>query len=121
MDLRKQGGITIVALVITVLLLATLAGISIIPLSGNNDILDQTATAQQQNKKSEIKETVEAKVSESYDKFGKLDMDKLKKTLEDKLKVVTETDSETGKLGFKIENYKVLISKNGEVDMQDDK
>lgn len=57
---RKQNrGITLVALVITIIVLLILAGISIATLTGDNGVLNKASTAKDESKKAEYKEILE--------------------------------------------------------------
>ena len=54
----KQKGITLIALVITIIVLLILAGISIATLTGQNGILSKASTATEENKKAEYEEVI---------------------------------------------------------------
>ena len=56
--LKEQKGITLVALVITIIVLLILAGVTIAALSGPNGILTNATTATEETAKSEAKEAV---------------------------------------------------------------
>ena len=61
----KEGkGITLIALVVTIVVLLILAGASIAMLTGNNGIITQAKTAKQENKKGEIKEELELEIAD---------------------------------------------------------
>ncbi len=53
---KKQNGITLIALVITIIILLILAGITIVTLTGENGILNKANTAQEETKKKEYEE-----------------------------------------------------------------
>lgn len=55
-NLRKEKGITLIALVITILVLLILAGVSIQTLSGNNGIISKAKTSSDANRYSAILE-----------------------------------------------------------------
>ncbi len=55
---KEQKGITLVALVITIIVLLILAGVTIAALSGPNGILTNATTATEETAKSEAKEAV---------------------------------------------------------------
>ena len=61
--LKNQKGITLIALVITIIVLLILAGVSIAMLTGNNGILTQAGNAQTNTRTAEIKEAVGLAVS----------------------------------------------------------
>lgn len=52
--IRKEKGITLIALVITIIVLLILAGVSIATLTGENGILTQAQTAKEKTEKAEI-------------------------------------------------------------------
>ena len=57
--LKNNKGITLIALVITIIVLLILAGISIATLTGNNGLLNKTTSAKEENEKAEYKESLE--------------------------------------------------------------
>ena len=57
--MNKQKGITLIALVITIIVLLILAGISIATLTGENGILKKATVAGEETKKAEYKEILE--------------------------------------------------------------
>ena len=56
--LKENKGITLIALVITIIVLLILAGISIATLAGDNGILQKTITAKENTAKEQIKERI---------------------------------------------------------------
>ena len=56
--MKEQKGITLIALVITIIVLLILAGVSIAMLTGQNGILTQASNADKQNLKAEAEEAV---------------------------------------------------------------
>ena len=61
--MRNQKGITLIALVITIIVLLILAGVSIAMLTGQNGILTQANNAQTSTIEAEIKEEINLAVS----------------------------------------------------------
>lgn len=59
---KNEKGITLIALVITVIVLLILAGVAIATLTGENGILSKTDTAKQETTKQEVKEKVQVEV-----------------------------------------------------------
>ena len=59
--LRKNysKGITLIALIITIIMLLILAGISIVMLTGENGVLNKATKAKENTKEAQIKESVE--------------------------------------------------------------
>lgn len=62
--MRKQEGITLIALVITIIVLLILAGVSIAMLTGENGILTKATTAKTQSIEAELKEQVSLALGE---------------------------------------------------------
>ena len=58
-SLRSSNGITLIALVITIIVLLILAGISISMLSGDNSILQKATTAKTETEKAQIRERIQ--------------------------------------------------------------
>ena len=58
-SLKSSNGITLIALVITIIVLLILAGISISMLSGDNSILQKSTTAKQNSEKAQIEERIQ--------------------------------------------------------------
>ena len=55
---KKQTGITLIALVITIIVLLILAGITIMTLTGNNGILNKAVQTKDATRGGEVQETV---------------------------------------------------------------
>ena len=87
-SLKKKEGITLIALVITIIVLLILAGVAISMLSGENGILKQAAKASEGTNKVNVEESLElAVLSAKTSGLGKIDYDTL--------------NEELAKLGFK--------------------
>ena len=63
---KRNEGITLIALVITIIVLLILAGISITMLTGNNNILNQAANASRENVHANVYEQLQLKAAEYY-------------------------------------------------------
>ena len=68
---NEQKGITLIALIITIIVLIILAGISIAMISGQNGILNKTADASVQADIAETKEKIKLELMGKYDNNGK--------------------------------------------------
>ena len=79
LNLKERKGITLIALVITIIVLLILAGVSIAMLTGANGILTQANNAKDETEQANAKEKVELAViaTMSQSKRGTLDADKL--------------------------------------------
>ena len=62
MKRTKQNGITLIALVITIIVLLILAGVSIATLTGDNGILTRASDAKEQTEIAEIKEQIQTDI-----------------------------------------------------------
>ena len=78
---RKEKGITLIALVITIIVLLILAGVTIATLTGDNGILEKAKTAKTTNDEEKAKEQIKIAVMGSYGKDGELNYDDLTKNL----------------------------------------
>ena len=58
MKKQKNRGITLIALVITIIVLLILAGVTISTLTGENGILTKAITAKEQTRAAEVEEQV---------------------------------------------------------------
>ena len=66
----RNKGITLIALVITIIVLLILAGVTIVTLTGENGILTQANNVKEQTEQSELEEEVKLKIAEKeIDKY----------------------------------------------------
>ena len=63
---KKQGGITLIALVVTIVVLLILAGTSIAMLTGDNGIITNAQKSQMENTKSEVIEKMNMAYNAAY-------------------------------------------------------
>lgn len=75
--MKKQTGITLIALVITIIVLLILASISLNVLLGDNGILTKAKTVKEETEKSEIKEALSIAVSNIALKYSNNDDENL--------------------------------------------
>ena len=83
---KKQTGITLIALVITIIVLLILAGVSIATLTGNNGILTQANQAKENNNSAAAKEKVQVEALGSIDKDGKFNEGTFKENVKNNIK-----------------------------------
>ena len=76
-----KNGITLIALVITIIVLLILAGVTIATLTGDNGILTKAQNAKTQNDKATAKEKVDLAIAASLDETGKINLGQLKTNL----------------------------------------
>lgn len=79
---NKAAGITLIALVVTIIVLLILAGISVQMLTGENGILTRAGEAKNNTETASAKEQIQIEVFGSYGTDGNLDMNVLKTNLE---------------------------------------
>lgn len=120
-NVRKANkGITLIALIVTIIVLLILAGVSIAVSKGENGILEQAKSAKTVTEEEDEKEKIELEVLKSYKKNGNLDVTKLKRNIENNLDDVDEvtlSDSENKfPVTVKYENgNEYTIKNNGDV------
>ena len=117
----KQNGITLIALVITIIVLLILASVSIAMLTGDNGILTMASKAKEQTEIAEEKEQVQLAVTEArgFSKNG-LNQTNLQNILNKNLgegKAIVTYDEEEDMLYVKFINSERVykINKNGEI------
>ena len=79
--LKESKGITLIALVITIIVLLILAGVTIATLTGDNGILNQAGKAKDKTTEAESIERVQVEVAGSYGIDGTIDKEQLNKNL----------------------------------------
>ena len=112
---KEKNGITLIALVITIIVLLILAGVTIATLTGDNGILTKAQKAKIQNNNATVKEKVDLAIAASLDETGKIDLDQLKTNLNnvDGINPIKEnlTDS-SFPLDVTVDGIKVTITKD---------
>ena len=110
-----KNGITLIALVITIIVLLILAGVTIATLTGDNGILTKAQNAKTQNDKATVKEKVDLAIAASLDETGKINLEQLKTNLNnvDGINPIKEdlTDS-SFPLEVTVDGIKVTIKKD---------
>lgn len=76
-----EKGITLIALIITIIVLLILAGVSILMLTGENGILNQAVKAREQTDIKNAEEQVKLAIMGSYGQDGKISLSDLKSNL----------------------------------------
>ncbi len=117
-QIKKDRGITLIALVVTIVVLLILAGVSISMLAGDNGIIRQSQRAKERTTIEEEKEQV--KLSYNAVIAGNNGQEVTRKQLEDELKkyddrITVEEDGDNFKVTFPSSNV-YTIDKNGKVE-----
>ena len=110
--LKENKGITLIALVITIIVLLILAGVTIATLTGDNGILTQAGNAKEQTEKADIIERAKIEIvgvqSENNGELPKEDLDRILKSY-DKDGTI-RIDDEGNRYIVTSKNYKILAS-----------
>ncbi len=122
---KNEKGITLIALIITIIVLLILAGVSISMVVGENGILNHATRSSIETEKAKIKESIELEVMGSYDENGYLEIERLNdnflanlngilvKKGENYSKLSTSNKIEKLPTRVKYKNIEVEISKDG--------
>ncbi len=111
-------GVTLIALIITIIVLLILAAVSIATLTGENGILSKANTAKTETEKASAREKVQIAVMGSFGNDGNINNSELKTNLEkvegiDKNSIPETITGDT--LKVVVDGYEVTIDKNGKV------
>ena len=125
--INKQKGITLIALVVTIIVLLILAGISIATLTGENGLITKTNSAKEKTKQAEAEERVKIEVLGSYGTDGKIDIDLLNNNLKAHITGLTYNGnklSESNKIErlpatVVVDGYEIEIAENGRVTVKE--
>ena len=90
-ECKRNKGITLIALVVTIIVLLILAGVSINMLTGQNGILNRASEAKEKTENAQTEELVELGVMSSIGTDGLIDLNKLKTEIESQGGKVTGT------------------------------
>ena len=120
---KSNRGITLIALVVTIVVLLILAGVSIATLTGQNGILTQADKAKTETVKVGVQEKVQLEVQGSYDETRTINLDLLNNNLKNNIKGLTYKGTEisdTNKITslpeiVEVDGYKIQITGSGTV------
>ena len=119
-EIKTNKGITLIALVITIIVLLILAGVTIAMITGENGILTKTTEAKNKTAEAAAKEKVQTEVMASYGTDGKIDLDQLNKNLQNisGIKYNGSAISDSNKIAslpatVTVDGYNVTIEANG--------
>ena len=124
--LEEKRGITLIALVITIIVLLILAGVTIATLTGDNGILTKAQEASENTKRANAEEQVKLAVAASIGTDGKINMDTLNNELKkiDNLTYKGSPISDSNKITslpdtVNVDGYDVTINRNGSTSVGD--
>ena len=113
-NLKKAHGITLIALVITIIVLLILAGVTIAALSGPNGILSNADKAKEQTAESGAREKINIAVAGSYDNTGRFDSEKFKEEIQNMGGTILAEDDST--ITVEMDGYEAVVDKEtGEI------
>ena len=112
---KNEKGITLIALVITIIVLLILAGVSIATLTGPNGLLTRANDAKTEMGKAGAKEKVQVEVAASYDNSGNLSTELLNKNLENVEGLTNGTPIESFPATVVVDGYEIVISNKGNI------
>ena len=119
-EIKTNKGITLIALVITIIVLLILAGVTIAMLTGENGILTKTTEAKNKTAEATAKEKVQTEVMASYGTDGKINLNQLNKNLQNisGIKYNGSAISDSNKITnlpatVTVDGYNVKIEANG--------
>ena len=123
---KKEKGITLIALVITIIVLLILAGIAIATLTGENGILNKSETSKEETAKQGAKEKVQVEVMGSFDNNGKLNLEELNNNLKSNIPGLTyegkpianDNKIEALPVIVLVDGYNIKIHENGNVTIE---
>ena len=118
--IKTNKGITLIALVITIIVLLILAGVTIATLTGDNGILTKANNSKNETAKATAKEKVQTEVMASYGTDGKIDLNQLNKNLQNISGIkyngnaITDSNKITSlPATVTVDGYNVKIEENG--------
>lgn len=112
-EVIENKGITLIALVITIIVLLILAGVALATLTGENGILTQANRAQTETTKVSVKEQVELEVLGSYGADGNIDIELLNKNLKNITNLTYNGKEISEDESNRIETLPVIVALNG--------
>ncbi len=112
---RADKGITLVALVITIIILLILAGITLVSLLGENGLLKKVSKASEEDKYARAEEKVKLAVMASYDETGSLNKELLKQNVNQIEGLYEKVDKVEFDLKIVVDGYNFTIKETGEV------
>ena len=113
--LKNRKGITLIALIITIIILLILAGVTITMITGDNGILKQATNARETNSKAEFEEQVKlAVIASRVNDTASMDLKTLDEEI-NKISGTTITKSADDNLPWIVKkgSYEVTITANG--------
>lgn len=108
--MKRENGITLIALIVTIIVLLILAGVTIATLTGDNGILGQVGKTKEKEDESNLKENIELEIAET-----KIEMELTGKELEDCSKKISKNEDGTFTYNSSNINAIFMITKDDKV------
>ena len=111
-ETRRNKGVTLIALVVTILVLLILAGVSIATLTGKNGLITQAEDVKEKNSNATAKEKVQLEAAGSFYNTGEFSKETFKKNLKDNLKLTDNdiSEDEEDVITVKIDGYEIKVN-----------
>ncbi len=111
---RKAKGITLIALVITIIVLLILAGVSMASLTGENGILTKATIAKEKTEQEGSREKIEMAAMSSFDEHGNFNSEKFKEEIIKYGGEIVSEDEDT--IVVEVDGYEATVDKKtGEI------
>ena len=110
---KSTKGITLIALVVTIIILLILAGVSIAMLTGNNGVLTKAGEAKVRTGDAGDLEKIQLEVAGSFDESGKINLAKLKSNFDEN--GISYNDVDSFPITATLNRVKRIINQNGEM------
>ena len=118
---RTSSGVTLIALIITIIVLLILAGVTISMIVGDNGILNQATRASDEMAQSSAEEKVNVEVLGSYETDGTIDIDLLNENLQNieglthKGESIVDNPIDSLPATVVVDGYNVIIREDGSI------
>lgn len=109
---QKSKGITLIALVVTIVVLLILAGVSINLILGENGLISKTKDSRDKTKDASLTEQIVIEIAGSYGIDGGIDMEQLKENLKNNLNIPAQDIIDNGDGGITINKDGLIIIVN---------
>lgn len=109
----SNAAITLIALIITIIVLLILAGVTLNMVMGDSGIFNKAHIAKEKTRNAENDEKIKLAVLASKDKDGNIDNNKFEKELEEY--GITDYTKDEENVIIKIDNIKYTVSNNGNI------
>lgn len=117
--MKKENGITLIALIVTIIILLILSGVSLNLIIGNDGIVKKASNAADITKLESEKEFIKLEVANSFDERGIVNLENIQNMLEENKDYDVNTDPNYNNLlsvHSKNTNNEFLIDKQGNVE-----